>query len=43
MKKSKTAPKDVEGNASLSALIDACIASLPDWRGETLARVRKLI
>jgi hypothetical protein len=29
--------------ASPSAQIDARIASLPDWRGETLARVRALI
>jgi len=29
--------------ASASALIDERIASLPDWRGETLARVRALI
>lgn len=28
---------------SASALIDAKIASLADWRGETLARVRELI
>ena len=29
--------------ASPSHLIDARIAALSDWRGETLARVRKLI
>lgn len=28
---------------SASALIDARIAELPDWRGETLARMRRLI
>jgi hypothetical protein len=33
----KTAP------ASASQLIDARIKELPDWRGETLARVRTLI
>ena len=32
-----------EGQASPSNLISARIASLPDWRGETLARVRALI
>jgi hypothetical protein len=40
MKKSKTGPK---GAASPSHLIDARIAALGDWRGETLARVRSLI
>ncbi|MEO6041719.1 MAG: DUF1801 domain-containing protein [Croceibacterium sp.] len=29
--------------ATASELIDAKIASLGDWRGETLARLRKLI
>jgi hypothetical protein len=29
--------------SSPSALIDARIAELPDWRGDTLARVRELI
>lgn len=32
-----------EGEASPSRLIDARIAALGDWRGETLARVRALI
>ncbi len=32
-----------EGDESPSQLIDAKIASLGDWRGETLARVRKII
>ena len=32
-----------EGEASPSQLIDARIAELGDWRGETLARVRALI
>lgn len=31
------------GNPSPSELIDARIAELDDWRGETLARVRDLI
>ena len=39
---SKTA-KEVEGGDSPSQLIDAMIASLSDWRGDTLARVRGLI
>ncbi len=33
----------VEGEAPASERIDARIAELGDWRGETLARVRKLI
>ena len=32
-----------EGGDSPSQLIDATIAALSDWRGETLARVRTLI
>lgn len=40
--KKTTAPK-VAGKASPSALIDARIRELKDWRGETLARVRALI
>ncbi len=43
MKKSKSGSKEGEGEASPSQLIDARIAALGDWRGETLARVRKLI
>lgn len=39
MSKSKTAP-DAEDT---SALIDAKLVALGDWRGETLARVRALI
>jgi hypothetical protein len=39
MKKNKTAPKE----PSPSHLIDTRIASLADWLGETLARVRALI
>ncbi len=41
MKKRKSGVK--EGGASPSRLIDARIAALGDWRGETLARVRALI
>jgi len=36
-------PSTEEGDASPSQLIDARIAALGDWRGETLARVRALI
>jgi hypothetical protein len=39
----KTASKDANAEASPSSLIDARIKALGDWRGETLARVRKLI
>src|SRR4051794_15181047 len=39
--KKKSAPE--EKGASPSHLIDARIASLSDWRGEMLARVRTLI
>ncbi len=35
--------KEGKGEASPSRLIDARIAALSDWRGETLARVRMLI
>ena len=41
MKKSN--PKEEQAAASPSQLIDARIAALSDWRGETLARVRALI
>ncbi len=34
---------DATAEASASQLIDARIAALDDWRGETLARVRSLI
>ncbi|MGA7438822.1 MAG: DUF1801 domain-containing protein [Luteibacter sp.] len=37
------ATKEPHANLDASALIDARIESLDDWRGETLARVRKLI
>jgi hypothetical protein len=43
MKKSKTASQDAKGEGSPSRLIDAKIKKLGDWRGATLARVRKLI
>ena len=43
MKKSKSGAKEGKGGASPSRLIDARIKELSDWRGETLARVRKLI
>jgi hypothetical protein len=43
MKKSRSASKQGKGEDSPSRLIDARIAALGDWRGKTLARVRKLI
>jgi hypothetical protein len=43
MKKTKSSAKEGKAGASPSQLIDARIAALGDWRGETLARVRKLI
>ena len=43
MKKTKTASKEIKSGAPPSQLIDARIAALGGWRGETLARVRKLI
>ncbi|MFZ5616924.1 MAG: DUF1801 domain-containing protein [Pseudomonadota bacterium] len=39
----KTAPQEAKAEPSPSRLIDARIAALGDWRGETLARVRALI
>ncbi|HWE78565.1 MAG TPA: DUF1801 domain-containing protein [Pseudolabrys sp.] len=42
MKNPKPAAKAASTD-SPSKLIDARITSLPDWRGETLARMRKLI
>ncbi|MHC8371645.1 DUF1801 domain-containing protein [Pseudomonas sp. MDT1-85] len=41
MKKTDTKESELEGSAS--ALIDAKIKALSDWRGETLAQVRTLI
>jgi len=43
MKKRTSGSKEGNGGDSPSHLIDARIAALGDWRGETLARVRKLI
>jgi hypothetical protein len=41
--KSKSASKEATGGDSPSQLIDARLVALGDWRGETLARVRRLI
>ena len=38
-----TETKNADGGRSPGQLIDARIAELGDWRGETLARIRKLI
>jgi hypothetical protein len=43
MNKSKSGAKDAKAGDSPSRLIDARIKALGDWRGEILARVRKLI
>ncbi len=43
MKKTRSGPADKEASASPSELIDARIEELGDWRGETLARIRRLI
>ncbi len=43
MKQTKTGPRADAASASAAQLIDAKIKELGDWRGETLARVRKLI
>jgi len=43
MKTSKSGSKEGNGGVSPSHLIDARIAELADWRGEMLARVRKII
>jgi hypothetical protein len=43
MEKSKSGSMAGEGGASPSELIDRRIDELGDWRGEMLARVRKLI
>jgi hypothetical protein len=43
MKKRTSGLKEGKGGDSPSRLIDARIAALSDWRGETLARVRVLI
>ena len=41
--KTKTVSTEAKGAGSAPQLIDARIAALGDWRGETLARVRALI
>jgi hypothetical protein len=43
MKKTKSSATAQKGADSPSALIDARIKELDDWRGETLARIRRLI
>ena len=43
MKKTKRTAKPGKGADSPSRLIDARIEALNDWRGETLARIRKVI
>ena len=43
MKKMKSGSTEGKGGDSPSRLIDARIKELSDWRGETLARIRKLI
>jgi hypothetical protein len=43
MEKRKTGSKEEDRADCPSRLIDARIAALGDWRGETLARVRRLI
>ena len=43
MNKAKSGSTEANGEDSPSQLIDARIAALGDWRGETLARVRSLI
>jgi len=43
MKKMKGGSKEGRAGHSFSQLIDARLEDLGDWRGETLARVRKLI
>jgi hypothetical protein len=43
MKKSTTTSKAGKAGESAARLIDAKIKALADWRGETLARVRRLI
>jgi hypothetical protein len=43
MTKAKTGSNEEKGGESPSQLIDARIMELGDWRGEMLARIRKLI
>ena len=40
MAKQKPATKETTGNPASSREVDARIAALGDWRGETLARIR---
>jgi hypothetical protein len=39
----KGSSKEAQGEVSASELIDAKISQLGDWRGEMLARIRKLV
>jgi len=41
--KAKSEAAETDGGAPASQMIDQRIASLGDWRGETLAKVRRLI
>jgi len=41
--KTKSGVKKTSGEDSPAQLIDARLAALEDWRGETLARVRRLV
>lgn len=43
MKKMQSGSKEGNGEDAPARLIDARIEELGDWRGETLARIRKLI
>ena len=43
MAKRKSGSEEGKGGGSPSQLIDARIEELSDWRGETLARIRRLI
>ena len=43
MTKTRSGSKEGKGNDSPSQLIDARIKELSDWRGEMLARIRRLI
>ncbi len=43
MRTTKSGSKEAKAGDSPSQLIDTRIAAMRDWRGETLARVRKLI
>lgn len=42
-KAKKSAPKEAAGAVAPSRLIDARIAELGDWRGEMLARIRRIV